>query len=403
MTPLLGGAAPARRRSALLVLGAMVLPGFAGAGPAGAQATSPLRVRHQGEEVGLSVVSARGYAALRASRFESLGWSVERTPMGVVLTGPVGTRVVVRDGTPLVGWEDAPVQLAHAPYFDDGELHVPLQLATDFLPWKFPDGYRFVPDSMLMVWESPARVIRSALASAPPLVIIDAGHGGRDPGKVGRGGVREKDVALGIAQALAEVLRERGVDVVLIRDDDTFVPIWDRGALGTEKKGERPGIFVSIHANAFTNDARGFETYFLSEARTEDERRVAALENAPLGVEAPTGVGVGADDLDFILRELKNLDQQHWSSLLAEMVQAELARIHPGPNRGVKQGPLAVLTNAIMPAVLVEIGFLSHPEEARLLSQSSFQAEAGLALARAIESFLERYPPGTASGAGARR
>ena len=112
---------------------------------------------------------------------------------------------------------------------------------------------------------------------------------------------------------------------------------------------------------------------------------------------------MGAGDLDYILRELKNLDQQHWSSLLAEMVQSELALMHPGPNRGVKQGPLAVLTNAIMPAVLVEIGYLSHPEEARLLATPSFQRQAGLALARAVESFLQRYPPGTGSGAGARR
>ena len=264
MTPALGWPARFRRLPVVLLLGTLVLPTLAGPERADAQARPSLRVRSDGDETALPVVTTRGFSALRASRFESLGWSVERTPMGVVLTGPLGTRLVVSDGTPLVGWEGLVVQMADAPYFADGELHVPLQLATDFLPWKFPGGYRFLPDSMVMVWERPARLTRSILASGPPVVIIDAGHGGKDPGKVGHGGVREKDVALGITQALAEALRARNVDVVLIRDDDTFVPVWDRGALGTEQKGERPGIFVSIHANAFTNNARGFETYFPS-------------------------------------------------------------------------------------------------------------------------------------------
>ena len=117
---------------------------------------------------------------------------------------------------------------------------------------------------------------------------------------------------------------------------------------------------------------RGFETYFLSEARTEHERRVAAIENAPLSLE---GQGVDPEnepDLDFILRELRNLDHQHWSELLASLTQEELADFHPGPNRGVKQGVLAVLTNALMPSVLVETGYLSNAEEARILGEPSF-------------------------------
>jgi N-acetylmuramoyl-L-alanine amidase len=236
------------------------------------------------------------------------------------------------------------------------------------------------------------------------VVVIDAGHGGEDPGTVSRGGIREKNVALGVARAMAaELKRSGGFDVVMIRDGDTFVPIWDRGARATTAKGERHGIFVSIHANSAAgrgSPARGYETYFLSEARTEHERRVAAIENAPLGVDAaPEGSG---GDLGFILRELKNLDQQHWSSLLAEMVQQEVGRVHPGPDRGVKQAPLAVITNAIMPAVLVEIGYLSHPEEAKLIGEAGFQEEAGKALARAVTRFFQRYPPGSGPAGGGR-
>ena len=161
---------------------------------------------------------------------------------------------------------------------------------------------------------------------------------------------------------------------------------------------------MSIHANSFPNrrSTSGFETYFLSEARTEHERRVSAIENAPLQVR---GQDIDPDqepDLGFILRELRTLDHQHWSALLAEMVQQELAEFHPGPNRGVKQGVLAVLTNALMPSVLVEVGFISNEDEAPLLAQQRFQDEAARAVARAVVRFFERYPPGSTGGTGAR-
>jgi N-acetylmuramoyl-L-alanine amidase len=233
------------------------------------------------------------------------------------------------------------------------------------------------------------------------VVVIDAGHGGYDPGTIGVGGVREKNVALGIALALAEALRrEPDLEVHLLRDDDTFIEVWDRGQMATDIRGERPGVFISLHANSLPNrgNAKGFETYFLSEARTDHERRVAAIENAPISVRgdgtAPSG------DLDFILRELRNLDHQHWSALLAGNIQEEVERIHPGPNRGVKQAPMAVITNALMPAVLVEIGYLSDAQEARLLVQESFQRDAAGAIAQAVVRFFERYPPGSGGGGG---
>lgn len=116
------------------------------------------------------------------------------------------------------------------------------------------------------------------------VVVIDAGHGGADPGALGVGGVREKDVALGIALELAKRLRrEPDLEVHLTRDSDTFVDIWDRGQIATNLKGDRPGVFISIHGNSFPEQrvTRGFETYFLSEARTDHERRVSAIENAP--------------------------------------------------------------------------------------------------------------------------
>jgi N-acetylmuramoyl-L-alanine amidase len=240
---------------------------------------------------------------------------------------------------------------------------------------------------------------------APPrVVVIDPGHGGYDPGSVGPTGVQEKDVALAVGLALARVLSHvPDVEVHLTRDRDVSIPIWERGDMATRLKGDRPGILVSIHVNALDDRyTRGVETYFLSEARTEHERRVAALENAP-----PAGSGDGGvappDDpgLAFILNELRNLDHIHWSADLAAEVQNGLADVHPGRDRGVKQAPLAVITNALMPGVLVELGFITHAEEELLLADPAFHAEAAAALAEAVQAFFERYPPGSGGEGGA--
>lgn len=403
----------------------LVVAAVLAAGPAQAQDRPSLRVANGRSDREVSLATSRGWLALDVGEFALLGWTVTPGPMGATLEGPGGIRVEVRDGSPFLLWDGAPMQLVDVPYFEGGSLLVPLQIVSDFLPWRFPGTYAFDgPSRTLTVHDAdavapPAPVVLDPIVPAPTavahapaaapatvpaahdtrMVIIDAGHGGEDPGSISKSGVREKTVALGIALAMAKALEGYpGLEVRMLRDDDTFVPVWDRGAIATEMKGETPAVFVSIHANSFTNSARGFETYFLSDARTEHERRVAAIENAPIALE--DGSEPAGGDLDFILRELKNLDTSHWSSLLAEMVQTEVAKVHPGPNRGVKQAPLAVITNALMPSVLVEVGYLSHPDEAALLARSDFQDQTGRAIADAVVRFFQRYPPGAGSGAG---
>lgn len=399
-----------RRRVALGVVFGALLPAHVVA-----QGRPNLRVRDGHSEWAVVVSAERGYAAVPASELGRVGWRVASVDGGARLTGPRNTRVDLRAGTPFFHWNGEPLQLTDAPYFEGKVLRVPLQLLTDFLPRRMPDAYAFDGLRMLLTVSGPAAdghgstVAPAARASSIPaeddgvrVVVIDAGHGGADPGSLSRSGIEEKTVALGVARQAAKALESvKGFEVHLLRDDDSYIPPWDRGALATQLKGERPGIFISVHANSFNSPARGFETYFLSDARTEHERRVAAIENAPVGHEEE-GVHPGGD-LDFILRELKNLDTSHWSALLAEMVQKDLAEFHPGPNRGVKQAPLAVLTNALMPGVLVEVGYLSNRDEARLLATSDFQKKAGRAIARAVESFFERYPPGSGGVTGAGR
>ena len=197
---------------------------------------------------------------------------------------------------------------------------------------------------------------------------------------------------------MADLLsREKGVDVYLTRSEDSFVPLWKRGELATQWKGENPGVFISVHANSAPErrSVRGFETYSLNVARTEHERRVVAIENAPLQVQGQSIDPDSDPEFAFLLRDLSNSGHQPWSVELSRIVQEEIGRFHPGPDRGIKQGPLAVLTNALMPSVLVEVGFLSNEDEGPLLGQDQFQDETARAVARAVMKFFDHYPPGT--------
>jgi N-acetylmuramoyl-L-alanine amidase len=371
-------------------------------------AQEELRVQRSsgGPTVGIRLATTQGFAAFSAQALVGLGWQIEDLGDGIRATFAGGEPVAeLSPGSPFFRWGNETIQLAEAPYRQEGHLQIPVQFLVDVLPWKLPDFFRYEPGSLvLQVLDSDGSSQPGASSPSPPaldptrVVVIDAGHGGQDPGTRGPGGTREKDVVLGIAEDLAQILR--GVDnleVYMTRDSDVLVPIWQRGELATDWKGDRPGIFISIHANAVPNSqsTRGFETYFLSEARTEHERRVAALENAAMEYEEEADQPeAGNPDLSFILTELRNLDYTHWSSVLAETVQEDLAKVHPGPNRGVKQGPLAVITNSLMPAVLVEVGFLSNREEERLLLRKSFQEDLAQAIARAVVDFFHRYPPG---------
>lgn len=348
-----------------------------------------------GRRTPLPIDGRRGYAALPSPALAGLGWTVERVDGGwrLRLDGTEPVRLQV--GSPFFHWGGELLHLAFEPYVAQDVLYVPAQLLTDFLPERAPSAYRFMEEEGILriAEQTPTHSL-----DEKRVLVIDAGHGGRDLGAVGPRGTREKDVALGIARALRdELARFPGLEVHMTRDSDELVPLWERGERATTWKGDRPGLFISIHANALPRQraTRGFETYFLSDARTEHERRVAANENAPLaiesgGVEADAGRG----ELGFILKELRNMDHQHWSMLFAELVQTHVSPVHPGPDRGVKQGPFAVITNALMPAVLVEAGFISHPDEERVLGRAGFQQDVARALAGAVLDFFERYPPG---------
>jgi N-acetylmuramoyl-L-alanine amidase len=414
--------------------------------PGAAQTGDSLLVHGPDDSVlSLSVRRSRGYMTVPHEALRQLGWAVDMDVSRLrAQLGSDGPVVEFSLDSPLFRWDQELLQLVSAPFSRDGSVQIPLQFVIDFLPARAGEAYAFSPgdgvlevldpslwlragtdgrsaeapggsiatdestgylpsgDELISVDNPSAPTLQQDLEEAPDpekrVVVIDPGHGGSDPGTTGGGGRREKDIALAIARYLERELRgEEDLEVYMTRDRDVLVPLWERGPQATQLKGDRPGVFISIHVNSSPSSPaiRGFETYFLSEARTEHERRVAAIENAPLQLEAEMdGSDVEDLDLTFITRELRNLDHQHWSLLLAEGIQSKLEDVHPGPNRGVKQGPFAVITNALMPAVLVEVGFISNREEERVLSRGEFQRGVAGALAQGIRDFFERYPPG---------
>lgn len=233
-------------------------------------------------------------------------------------------------------------------------------------------------------------------SSPTRVVVIDAGHGGNDPGTTGITGVREKDVALAVAHELAEILGyDATLEVHLTRTDDRYLAPWKRGELAMEMKGQRTGVFISIHANAMPGDSvtRGFEVYFLSEARTEHERRVAAMENAPAPSPGTSYRIAGDRELDGILRELMNLDAHHWSSVFAESVRSGMAQAPDTRDLGVRQAPLAVITNTLMPGILVELGYLTNRLEEKRLVTGEYQRNLAWGIAEGVYTFFDHYPP----------
>jgi len=358
-----------------------------------------LAIEGAGDPVRVAPADHLGHPAYPASALTALGarWEDE----------PAGARAVLFGDTlrfellsPFFTVRGQTVQLVAPVYRAGGALHLPHQFFVEWLPARYPDRLRY-EDGVLRVaaaaGEAAARKDAGARPSADRptrVVIIDPGHGGRDPGKPGPNGLREKDVTLAVSRRLAALLRAReGYEVHLTRTTDTLIALEDRPALANRWKAGRPSaVYISIHANSATRGARGFETFFLSEARTEDERRVAEMENAAVEFEDGGRRGNGnGHEFDAILNTLRNDFYLRASNNLAEIVQRRIAAFHPGPNRGVKQGGFVVLIGAFMPAVLVEMAFISDPREARLLGSSEFQQKIAFALAEAVEEFFASH------------
>ena len=216
-------------------------------------------------------------------------------------------------------------------------------------------------------------------------IIIDPGHGGKDPGTCSPSGLKEKDIVLDVALRVAKALREKpGYEVILTRDRDVFIPLEERTAMANAKEAD---LFLSIHVNAAPNhEARGIETYVLDLASNKDAMRLAAMENATSAKQI--------SDLQSILLDLMQNSKINESLKLAGLVQEGMVtglnkKFSGVSNLGVKKAPFVVLIGAQMPAILTEIAFLSNPEEEKRLKDDAYLAGIANHLSGGVVQYAE--------------
>jgi N-acetylmuramoyl-L-alanine amidase len=396
-------------------------------------AVTPVPVTINGGEA-----SVRADALMKALR----GMVITGTNLHYTLALP-RARLDLIDGIPFAKRDSLTIPLNRAPQVRGGQLYLPFQFVSEVIP-QYGGGYvydaayselrartatavdRPVPAEStsssarstastprpsttqrpMVSAPTPASTPRSTVSTPAPVVrkpqvrkvvVIDAGHGGPDNGMTGPIGTPawfvEKDVTLAVAQILGSALRARGVDVLMTRTTDTLIALSDRGRIANSNRGD---VFISIHVNAPGSRTaagareRGFETYFLAEAKTEEGRRVQDMENESVkfetGASAPKG-----DPLSFIITDMAQNEHLRESSDLAQTIQNGLIEVHPGPNRGVQQANFAVLRGSYMPAVLVEIGFGSNQSEATFLSDQDNQRALARNIAESVIAYLAHY------------
>ena len=215
-------------------------------------------------------------------------------------------------------------------------------------------------------------------------IVIDAGHGGKDPGAVGYRGTKEKDIALDVAKRLEKKLsKNMNVKIIMTRDEDVFLGLSERTKIANESNGN---LFISIHTNAAEDRrASGFETFLIGPNKNEAAVRVAARENAVLELEGTTGKKLTNEDL--IQATIAQSAFASKSELFASMVQKEIKKRVQSRDRGVKQAGFYVLMGASMPNVLVELGFISNPSEEKKLRSPQYRDQLATAIYRAVEQY----------------
>src|SRR6056297_95514 len=222
-------------------------------------------------------------------------------------------------------------------------------------------------------------------------IIIDAGHGGRDPGAVGPGGIQEKGIVLSIAKKVYRILQKyNNFKLIMTRKTDSFVKLKNRAKIANNANGD---LFVSIHANAIRGYKRrrktkGIETYFLAEASSDRAREVAIRENASLKYEMKNYKNESM--IKNILFDMADSQYKKESSEVAYSIQTNMINSIKSVDRGVQQAPFYVLRMVSMPSVLVEVGFVSHPTEVKYLLSDSYQNKIAQTIVKGIIEYFNK-------------
>lgn len=306
----------------------------------------------------------------------------------------LGTRLAM-DGKRPIPVQDGLLRQVRVSQFSPDVVRVVLDMQSlrEHKAFLLPDPYRLVIDirgerngvglAALDKAKGPASRPEKSPSAGLRKIVLDPGHGGKDPGALGVRGLAEKDIVLGVAQKLAKKLqKELGVQVILTRNGDSFIALEDRTAIANAQDAD---LFVSLHANASPNpEAKGIETFYLDNTNDEASIRLAARENGTSRK--------GVSDIQFILSDLIQSSKMEDSIALANHLQSSVVshiaeRYGEIKDLGVKKAPFYVLVLAKMPSALVEISFITNRKEASQLSKASYQE----ALVEALYQGIKKY------------
>lgn len=259
----------------------------------------------------------------------------------------------------------------------DGQYALPEHFLKEIIPQIFPKTITYVNDFLL---------INERNKSSIEVIVLDPGHGGKDPGAEGANGLQEKHIVLSIAKKLKSRLEnELNVKVLLTRDDDSFISLKERTDFANSNNAD---LFVSIHTNAAENKkAHGIEVYYLSEAKNDESRAAQALENAVVEEFEGQEALLEYTQADYVISDLIQSAQLIESINLAYKFQNNLIIESQANDRGVKSANFYVLRGAYMPSVLVELGFISNLSEGGKLNKGSYQDKLVESLFYGIKSF----------------
>lgn len=297
---------------------------------------------------------------------------------------------------------DGILRSVRAGQYDQTTVRIVLDLETmdDFSAYLLDDPTKLVIDVNAKKPEKPLRPDRHEnIAITKKVLVLDPGHGGHDPGAVGKKGLQEKDVVLDIAMKVREILlKEENIEIVLTRNRDVFIPLPERSLVALQQKAD---LFVSIHANASPNrGARGIETYLQNWTNEEEANRVAARENY-ISVKRMKELVAQYknDDVGKILTDLNRDYKRDESIAIAHYVQNSLysnvAKVHAKTvDLGVKQAMFFVLMGASMPpSILAEVSFISNPMEEKLLSNDFYRRLIAESIAAGIITYFQSSGP----------
>ena len=398
-------------RSQVLLLAALLAaPAFAS--PTAASGVERVSFHERSDGKGY-VIRVHASDRIRAYRLNQVGRSVELVVFRAELApgfrqdrarGPVQAYdVAAEPGRVTVHFEvDATVEAHAYPDRDSDDLLLALSTAPRRSPLAAREPVRrpvpraTTPPASVALPEAAPRAPAALPSEAGAnwrlnTIVLDAGHGGHEPGGVGLFGVTDAKVALAVVKRLGpRIERELGVRVVYTRDSDRWVELKDRGPIANRAEAK---LFVSVHGNVGPSSAYGTETFFLAPRGSKSAREVMLRENEVVRRESNPELYEDDDDAPDILTALAMSAYQEESQFLAGLIEGEFAA-QGRKSRGVKQNNFQVLREASMPGVLIEVGFVSNPDEARYLKSERGLDEVAEAIFRAIKGYKEHYESG---------